>query len=142
MVRALRQKASVEVTTDQRHEPSVRRRLSAPAIRTFFNLADTWELNVTEQRALLGWPAPSTYHKYKAGKIGTLSFDMLTRISLLLGIYKALHILYADDAVADRWLHLPNSNPLFGGRPALALIMEAGIDGLHQVRRFLDGRRG
>ena len=142
MVRALRQKAFVEVSADQRHEPLVRRRLSAPAIRTFFNLADAWELNVTEQRALLGWPAPSTYHKYKTGKIGTLSYDMLTRISLLLGIYKALHILYADDALADRWVHLPNTNPLFGGRPAMALMAETGIDGLHQVRRFLDGRRG
>ena len=71
-----------------------------------------------------------------------LIVTILTRVSLLLGIYKALHILYADDALADRWLHLPNANPLFGGRPALALIMEAGIDGLHQVRRFLDGRRG
>ena len=142
MVRALRQKAFIEVPADQRHEPLVRRRLSAPAIRTFFNLADAWALNVTEQRALLGWPAPSTYHKYKTGKIGTLSYDMLTRISLLLGIYKALHILYADDVLADRWVHLPNTNPLFGGRPALALMAETGIDGLHQVRRFLDGRRG
>ncbi len=142
MARALRQKAFVEIPADQRHEPLVRRRLSAPAIRTFFNLADAWELNVAEQRALLGWPAPSTYHKYKAGKIATLSYDMLTRISLLLGIYKALHILYADDQLANRWLHLPNSNPLFGGRPAVALMTEGGIDGLHQVRRFLDGRRG
>ena len=39
-------------------------------------------------------------------------------------------------------MRLPNSNPLFGGQPALALMMEGGIDGLHQVRRLLDGRRG
>ena len=111
MVRALRQKAFIEVPADQRHEPLVRRRLSAPAIRTFFNLADAWGLNVTEQRALLGWPAPSTYHKYKTGKIGTLSYDMLTRISLLLGIYKALHILYADDALAFCLRHLQADGP-------------------------------
>ena len=64
------------------------------------------------------------------------------RISLLLGIYKDLHILYPDRDLADGWLHLPNSNPLFGGRPALALMTEGGIDGLYQVRRLLDGRRG
>src|SRR3954452_173116 len=50
-----------------RPEPDVRRRLSAPALRTFFNIAGVWQLTVQEQRALLGWPAASTFHKYKAG---------------------------------------------------------------------------
>lgn len=127
---------------DQRHDPEVRRRLSGPAMRTFFNVADAWELSVTAQRGLLGWPAPSTYHKYKAGNVATLSFDTLTRISLVLGIYKALHILYPEPALADRWVKLPNAHPMFGGAPALTLMVEGGIDGLHQVRRLLDARRG
>ncbi len=111
-------------------------------MRAFFNLASTWELTGAEQKALLGFPPDSTFYKYKAGEVGTLSYDTLTRISLLLGIYKALHILYPDPQLADRWLKLPNSNPLFGGRPALALMTESGIDGLYQVRRLLDSRRG
>jgi hypothetical protein len=61
---------------------------------------------------------------------------------LLLGIYQALHILYPDDALADRWVKLPNSNPMFGGKPALALMFDGGIDGLTQTRRLLDARRG
>ena len=130
------------VALDRRRDPQVRRRMSGPAIRTFFSIADAWDLAVNEQRALLGWPAPSTYHKYKAGDVGTLSFDTLTRLSLVIGIYKALHILYAERELADRWVKLPNSNPLFGGRPALELMTEGGIDGLYQVRRLLDGRRG
>jgi len=97
---------------------------------------------VHDQRALLGWPPPSTFHKYKAGNAGTLSFDMLTRISLVLGIYKALHILYPEQLLADTWIKLPNSNPMFGGKPALELMSNGGIDGLLQVRRLLDGRRG
>ncbi len=116
--------------------------MSAPANRSFFNIASRWELNVEEQRALLGWPATSTFHKYKAGQVGTLAYDMLVRISLVLGIYKGLHILYPDRQLADRWVKLPNSNPLFGGRPALTLMTEGGVDGLLQVRRLLDGRRG
>ena len=71
-----------------------------------------------------------------------LSFDTLTRLSLVLGIYKALHVLYPDPALADRWVRLPNAHPMFGGRPALALMIDGGIDGLYQVRRLLDGRRG
>ena len=116
--------------------------MSGPAMRTFLHVADAWELTNEEQRALLGWPPESTFFKYKAGQITTLSYDMLMRISLVLGIYKNLHILYPDPALADRWLRLPNSNALFGGKPALALMIDAGMDGLHQVRRLLDGRRG
>jgi len=123
-------------------DPEVRKRMSAPAMRSFFGIGQAWGLSVEEQRGLLGWPAASTYYKYKAGQIGTLSYDTLTRISLLLGIYKALHILYPDDALADRWVKLPNSNPMFGGKPALSLMVDGGIDGLTQTRRLLDARRG
>ena len=129
------------IAVERRHDPDVRRRMSAPAMRTFLNIARAWGLSVDEARGLLGWPAASTFHKYKAGDVGTLSYDMLTRISLVLGCYKALHILY-DDQLADRWVKLPNSNPLFGGKPALELMVNGGIDGLYRARRLLDGRRG
>lgn len=122
-------------------DPEARRRLTGPGLRAFFNIADAWTLSVTEQRGLLGWPPLSTFHKYKSGDHGTLSFDQLTRVSLVLGIYKALHVLYPDPALADRWVKLPNANALFGGEPALTL-MTSGIDGLYTVRRLLDGRRG
>lgn len=125
-----------------RQSPAVRRRLSAPAVRTFFNIADAWQLTADEQRGLLGWPATSTFYNYRSGAVGTLSFDTLTRLSLVLGIYKALHILYPDHGLADRWIRLPNAHPLFGGLPALTLMIAGGIDGLYQVRRLLDARRG
>lgn len=142
MAKALRQKEIAPIPVEDRHSPQVRKRLSVPAIRTFFNVANAWNLSVKEQLALLGFPAPSTYHKYKSGQVGTLSFDTLTRISLILGIYKGLHILYPERTLADNWVRLPNSNPLFSGAPALQLMVDGGIDGLHQVRRLLDGRRG
>ena len=111
-------------------------------MRAFFNVAEAWKLTGDEQRALLGWPPESTFYKYKAGQATTLSYDMLVRISLVLGIYKGLHVLYPEAALADGWVRLPNTNPLFGGRPALTLMIEGGMDGLYQVRRLLDGRRG
>lgn len=120
----------------------MRRDMSGPAIRAFFHLAEAWRLTNEEQRALLGWPPESTFYKYKAGRVGTLAYDTLVRISLILGIYKDLHILYPENDLADRWVMLPNSNPLFGSRPALSLMTEGGIDGLYQVRRLLDARRG
>jgi hypothetical protein len=130
------------VSADRRRDPKVRRQMSGPAMRTFLNVAAAWQLTAEECRGLLGWPPDSTYYKYKAGHVGVLPYDMLMRISLVLGIYKDLHILYPEQDLADRWVKLPNSNPLFGGKPALALMVESGIDGLYQVRRLLDGRRG
>jgi hypothetical protein len=127
---------------DVRPDPAVRRKLSGPALRTFFAIAAAWALTVHEQRALLGWPAASTFHKYKAGDHGALSFDTLTRLSLVIGIYKTLQILYPEPEFADRWVRMPNSHELFGGRPALSVMTDAGIDGLYRVRRLLDGRRG
>ncbi len=131
-----------QVAPDRRKDPRVRRQMSGPARRAFLNIAESWKLSVEQQRALLGWPPDSTYYKYKSGQVGALPYDMLIRISLVLGIYKDLHILYPEAALADGWVNLPNSNPLFGGRTALAFMCEAGIDGLYQVRRLLDGRRG
>lgn len=142
---ARRTKAALELSSaslDRRRDPKIRRQMSAPAMRSFFRIADAWALNAEEQRGLLGWPAESTFYKYKAGNVGTLPYDMLIRISLVLGIYKALRILYPEPGLADRWVKLPNSNPLFGGQPALSLMTGGGIDGLCQVRRLLDGRRG
>ena len=89
-----------------------------------------------------GWPAASTFHKYKAGDHGALTFDTLTRLSLLIGIYKSLQVLYPEPAFADTWPRMPNSHALFGGRPALTLMTDGGIDGLFRVRRLLDSRRG
>ena len=130
------------VAPDKRRDPKIRRQMSGPAVRAFLNVAEAWNLSNEARRALLGWPAESTFFKYKAGEIGTLSLDMLTRISLVLGIYKDLHILYPEPDLADRCVSLPNNKALFGGRPALSLMTEAGMDGLYQVRRLLDARRG
>ncbi|HEY1343249.1 MAG TPA: MbcA/ParS/Xre antitoxin family protein [Bryobacteraceae bacterium] len=131
-----------EIPPARRRDPKIRRQMSGPAMRSFFQIAAAWRLTNEEQRALLGWPPESTFYKYKAGNTGTVSYDLLMRISLLLGIYKDLHILYPEAELADRWVKLPNSNPIFGGRPALGLMTEGGMDGLYQVRRLLDARRG
>ncbi|HKD06418.1 MAG TPA: MbcA/ParS/Xre antitoxin family protein [Bryobacteraceae bacterium] len=130
------------IAPDRRKDPKVRRLMSGPALRAFLNIAEAWRLSNEIARALLGWPPESTFFKYKAGEPGVLSFDMLMRISLVIGIYKDLHILYPEENLADRWISLPNNNPLFGGRPAIEFMTEGGMDALYQVRRLLDARRG
>jgi hypothetical protein len=131
-----------QIGPDRRRDPKVRREMSGPAMRTFFRIAEEWKLSAEEQRGLLGWPAPATFYNYKAGQVTILPFDMLVRISLILGIYKDLQILYPEQGLADGWVKLPNSNRLFGGGPAISYMVDGGMDALFHVRRLLDARRG
>jgi hypothetical protein len=71
----------------------------------------------------------------------TLDEDQLTRISLLVGIYKALNILYSPK-LADAWMTLPNTNPMFGGDTPLSYARRGGIPALLRIRQLLDARRG
>ena len=59
----------------------------------------------------------------------------------MVGIWKALAILMPQDESADRWVHLPNDNFPFLGEAPLTL-MQFSMEGLAQVRRHLDARRG
>ena len=69
-----------------------------------------------------------------------IEVDRLTRVSLLVGLFKALHILYSD-ALADRWVHMPNTNRLFGGATPLHYMLRGGLPAMLTVRRLLDARR-
>lgn len=116
--------------------------LSGPALRAFFKLADRWNLRIAEQRKLLGDPPESTFYKWKRHQEGTLGRDTLERISYLLGIYKALQILFPDAGQADAWLHKPNQAPLFGGHSALERMLSGNVSDLYVVRQYLDAQRG
>jgi len=70
----------------------------------------------------------------------TLDTDRLTRISYVIGIFKALGVLHSD-ALADEWVRRPNSNPLFRGMTPLAYMIAGGLPALQHVRRLLDARR-
>jgi hypothetical protein len=129
-----------------RFAPANRKRLSAPALRTFLAIADLWGLNEEERRLVLGYPSRSTYHNWarqarEHGEI-TLDVDVLTRISAVLGIHHALGILFADEREGLKWLRGPHQGLVFGGKPPLALVTSGSQDGLLTVRRFLDAARG
>lgn len=118
------------------------RDLGGPALRSFFRMAEHWQLRVAEQRRLLGDPAESTFYKWKRQQQALLGRDTLERISYLLGIWKALQILFPDPAQADAWLRKPNQAPLFGGQSALQRMLSGNVADLYVVRQYLDAQRG
>ncbi len=119
-----------------------RRGYSAPALRTFFQIAGLWDLSVAEQMALLGVTARSTFFKWKKNPGTVLPKDTLERISYVLGIYKALQILLPDERAADEWVKRPNSAAPFGGRSALERMSSGQVADLYVVRQYLDAQRG
>ena len=115
--------------------------LSPSALLGFFRLADLWKLRDQDARGLLGGISNGTYYSLKRRPAKTLDQDKLTRISLLLGIFKALNILYSRK-LADAWVQLPNRNPMFGGESPLASMIKGGVPAMIRVRQLVDARRG
>ncbi|SFD66560.1 MbcA/ParS/Xre antitoxin family protein [Massilia yuzhufengensis] len=118
-----------------------RERLSRSALMGFFKLAASWQVRDDDARELLGGLSSSSYYDWKKNPDRVLEVDRITRVSYLLGIYKALHILYGDK-LADEWVHLPNTNPVFAGRTPLAYMLAGGLIAMQTVRKLLDARRG
>lgn len=118
-----------------------RERLSKSALMGFFKLAAAWKLREEDARELLGGISSSSFYEWKKNPDRVLEVDRITRISYLLGIYKALHILYGDK-LADEWVTLSNKNQIFGGRTPLSHMLAGGLLAMQTVRKLLDARRG
>jgi hypothetical protein len=118
-----------------------RERLSPAALRTFFNIVDRWNIRDEDARALLGGVSNGAFYEMKKKPERVLEIDRLLRISYLIGIFKALNILYSEK-LADGWVQLANSNRLFNGQTPLAYMIKGGVPALQIVRRLLDARRG
>ena len=121
--------------------PEVQERLSRAALPAFFRMARAWGLRDEDARRLLGGVSNGAFYQLKRGNKKSLDQDRLARISLLLGIFKALNILYRRK-LADAWITRPNSNPMFAGEPPLAYMVRGGVPALMRVRQLLDARRG
>jgi hypothetical protein len=110
------------------------------AKRAFFRIMEAWQVSDPDARILLGSPSRSTFYNYKRGEGGALSADTLERISYVLGIYKALQLLFPNPQQADAWIR--KENQAFGGRSALEHALGGHVVDLADVRRYLDAVRG
>lgn len=116
-------------------------RLSGVALKAFKALVARWDLSNSESAALLG-VSESTWDRIKRGTWDQpLSQDQLTRASAAIGVYKGLHLLFADQ-MADRWPTLANRGPIFQRRSPVEAMIEGGIPMMLETRRYVDAVRG
>ncbi|MGE3875741.1 MAG: antitoxin Xre-like helix-turn-helix domain-containing protein [Parvibaculaceae bacterium] len=118
-----------------------RRRLTGAAVKAVLRLVEAWGGSNAEGAALLG-VSESTWDRMKGGRWdGTLSQDQLTRASALIGVFKGLHLLFAD-GMADRWPKLVNRGPIFDRKTPLQAMIEGGIPRMIETRQYIDALRG
>lgn len=120
-------------------------RRNALGLRQVLQIAVDCDWNQKQLAVLLG-TVPRTLQRWRdqAEREGALplSGDTVERLSYLLGIWKALVILFPTPANRGLWLRQPNAAPPFNGQAPLARMLSGQVADLYVVRQVLDGARG
>ncbi|RXT46169.1 hypothetical protein B6S44_25375 [Bosea sp. Tri-44] len=112
---------------------------AAAMFRAAVNLFRLWGLTDEEAAVLLDQPVRS-YRRWKTGEIGRLDRDTRARLSNLMGIHKALRLIFREPQRGYAWIKA--GNEAFAGKPALAVMLGGELTDLMRVRRYLDAERG
>jgi uncharacterized protein (DUF2384 family) len=107
--------------------------------RATLNLFRLWDVTDDQAATLLDL-TKRTYARWKAGDTGRISRDGKARLSNLMGVHKALRIVFSDAARGYAWVQ--TGNDAFGGRSALDVMLGGEITDIMRVRRYLDAERG
>lgn len=111
---------------------------AAAMFRAAVNLFARWELTDEQAATLLDMPA-RTYRRWKGGEQGRIDRDAKARLSNLMGVHKALRIVFREPQRGYAWIKAPND--AFGGRSALEIMLGGELTDLMRVRRYLDAER-
>ena len=111
----------------------------AAMFRAALNLFRQWSVTDENAAVLLDLPIRS-YRRWKAGEVGRIDRDTKARLSNLMGIHKALRIIFSEPQRGYAWIQAPNS--AFAGRTALEVMLGGELTDLMRVRRYLDSERG
>ena len=112
---------------------------AAAMFRAAINLFARWQIGDEQAATLLDMPVRS-YRRWKAGDQGRIDRDCRARLSNLIGIHKALRIIFREAARGYAWIKAPNA--AFADRSALQVMLGGELTDLMRVRRYLDAERG
>ena len=107
--------------------------------RAFVNLAEKWDITDDQAAVLMGDISVRTFRRWKAGDLGRAGVDTAARLSNLMGIHKALRLLFKEPVRGYGWVKRPND--VFGGVPALDVMLHGQLTDIMRVRRYLDAMR-
>lgn len=134
----------MELVAIKRPAPPLAPEFSAEEVqamqRAVIRLFGHWGVTDAQAAILLGDIAVRTYQRWKQGEYGRWTVDLAARLSNLIGIHKALRLLYTETERGYRWINAPNR--AFGDRSALDVMLGGQLTDLMRVRRYLDSYRG
>ncbi len=111
---------------------------AAAMFRAVVNLFARWNLTDEQAATLVDMPMRS-YRRWRAGELGRIDRDAKARLSNLMGVHKALRIVFREPQRGYAWIKAPND--AFGGRSALEIMLGGELTDLMRVRRYLDAER-
>ena len=112
---------------------------AAAMFRAALNLFRLWRLADEEAATLLDLPL-RTYRRWKGGELGRIDRDGKARLSNLIGIHKALRIIFREPQRGYAWMR--KANDAFAGRSAVEVMLGGELTDLMRVRHYLDAERG
>jgi len=112
---------------------------AAAMFRAVLNLFRLWGVADEQTAQLLDLPV-RTYRRWKAGETGRIGRDGRARLSNLMGIHKALRLIFREPQRGYAWIKAPNT--AFGGKSALEVMLGGELTDIMRVRRYLDAERG
>jgi len=112
---------------------------AAAMFRAALNLFRLWGLTDDEAATLLDMPVRS-FRRWKAGEAGRIDRDGKARLSNLIGIHKALRIIFREPQRGYAWMR--KANTAFAGRSAVDVMLGGELTDLMRVRHYLDAERG
>ena len=108
---------------------------AAAMFRAALSLFGKWELTDDQAATLLDMPVRS-FRRWKAEGPGRISRDGRARLSNLMGIHKALRIIFSEPQRGYAWIRAGNS--AFAGPSALDVMLGGELTDIMRVRRYLD----
>ncbi len=91
---------------------------AAVGMKAFFNLKGLWRLKNEDAITLLGAPSQRTFFNWKSGKVSNVSADTMRRIGYLLGIHKALRLLFRNPENVYGWVSRDNEETMVSPNPS------------------------
>ena len=114
--------------------------ITAAVFRVFDGLAGAWSLEDGEKLQLLGLHDPVQLQDLRAAPLDQVPTEIIERVVILLDIFKAVNTLLPQPNGADAWIRSSNTASMFGGQSALDVMIGRGLEGLREVRAYLNAQ--